>query len=197
MCTALASAQCVPLDCGRYASCCREITVHFSNSKSAGDIHVCAYLNILYVSGYICMLRYANQQILNTNEGKTELTLLLRDLHYKWTILLFTKDNNSLINFSNSSLSVLPPSFPPALHYPLTIHTYYIVLQTASLLSSSWDLSLFPYPPDTQGASTTANGQQHGSCKDSPHRHCGPWQEHPSHLSETSYWDVCGVVMCE
>ena len=84
MCTALASAQCVPIDCGRYASYCREITVHFSNSKSACDI-------------YICMLRYANQQILNTNEGKTELTLLLRDLHYKWTILLFTKDNNSLI----------------------------------------------------------------------------------------------------
>lgn len=127
MCTAFASAQCVPLDCRRYASCCREITVHFSNSKSACDIHVCAYLN---TSVYVCMLRYANQLILNTNEGKTELTLLLRDLHYKWTILLFIKD-------SNSFLCVLPPSFPSAPHYPLTIHTYYNVFQTTSLLSSS------------------------------------------------------------
>ena len=101
-------------------------------------------------------------------------------------------------------LCVLPPPLPlPSITHRQYIHTTlcFNLLPCCPVLEGG--LSLFPYLPDTQGASTTANGQQQlqgeGQGRGSLHQHWGTQQDHPStsRPSESSYGDVCGAVMCE
>ena len=77
----------------------------------------------------------------------------------------------------------------------LTIHTHYIVFQTASCCPVlEGGLSLFSYPPNTRGASTTANGQQQlqgeGQGRGSPHRHRGT--QHHIQVGPTT--EICVVL---